>query len=57
MSKVSFNGPRGPFRFDPVTHNPIQNIYVTEAVEVGGRMANKVIDTVREVRDPGVKPA
>jgi branched-chain amino acid transport system substrate-binding protein len=57
MSKVNFTAPRGPFRFDPVTHNPIQNIYVTEAVEVGGRMQNKVIDTYREVRDPGVKPA
>ena len=57
MVKVSFNAPRGPFRFDPVTHNPIQSIYVTEAQESGGRMVNAVIATYKEVRDPGVKPS
>ncbi len=57
MAKVSFNAPRGPFRFDPVTHNPIQDIHVVEAQDVGGRTANKVLATIHEVRDPGVKPA
>ncbi len=57
MAKVSFNAPRGPFRFDPVTHNPIQNIYVTEAQESGGRIVNAVIATSKDVRDPGVKPS
>ncbi len=57
MTKVAFNGPRGPFRFDPVTHNPIQNIHVVEAQEVGGRTVNKILETFRDVRDPGVKPA
>ena len=56
MAKVSFNAPRGPFRFDPVTHNPIQNIYMCEAQESEGRIVNKVIATFNEVRDPGVKP-
>jgi branched-chain amino acid transport system substrate-binding protein len=57
MVKVSFNAPRGPFRFDPVTHNPVQNIYVCEARDAGDRYVNAVLDTARNVQDPGVKPA
>ena len=30
MGKVAFNAPRGPFRMDPATHNPIQNIYIAQ---------------------------
>ena len=31
MTKVQFNAPRGPFRMDPVTHNPIQDIYIARS--------------------------
>ena len=56
MAKVSFNAPRGPFRFDPVTHNPIQDVYVCKAAELeGGRIGNQVIGLVKDVRDPGSK--
>jgi len=56
MSKVSFKAPRGPFRFDPVTHNPIQDVYVCKAAELdGGRIGNQVIGMVKDVRDPGSK--
>jgi len=56
MLKVSFNAPRGPFRFDPVTHNPIQNVYVCKAAALeGGRVGNRVLATVADVRDPGSK--
>jgi len=55
MVAVAFDAPRGPFRFDPVTHNPIQNIYIREVAEIDGRLTNKVIATVENVRDPGVK--
>ncbi len=55
VAAVQFDAPRGPFRIDPVTHNPIQNIYVREVAEVDGRLTNKVIATVENVRDPGVK--
>lgn len=56
MSKVSFNAPRGPFRFDPVTHNPIQDVYICKCVELeGGRIGNRVIATFKDVRDPGSK--
>ena len=56
VSAVSFNAPRGPFRFDPVTHNPIQNVYIREVAEIDGRITNKVLATIKDARDPGVKP-
>lgn len=55
MAKVAFNAPRGPFRFDPVTHHPIQNVYICEVREVEGRLANKDIAAIKDVRDPGKK--
>jgi branched-chain amino acid transport system substrate-binding protein len=55
MVGLAFDDPRGKFRFDPVTHQPIQNLYVLEAMKVEGRVANKVIHTIEDVRDPGVK--
>ena len=55
ISAMQFNAPRGPMRFDPVVHNPIQNVYIREVAEIDGRVANKVIATFKEVRDPGVK--
>jgi branched-chain amino acid transport system substrate-binding protein len=54
--KVQFKAPRGPFRFDPVTHNPIQDVYVCQAAELAdGRIGNKVLGVVKDVRDPGTK--
>jgi branched-chain amino acid transport system substrate-binding protein len=56
MTKVSFDAPRGPFRFDPITHNPIQDVYICKCVELeGGRIGNKVMATYKDVRDPGSK--
>jgi len=56
MLAMRFNAPRGPFRFNPATQNPIHNIYVREVAEVQGRIANKVIATIPEVREPDTKP-
>jgi branched-chain amino acid transport system substrate-binding protein len=56
IGKVSFNSPRGPFKFDPVTHNPIQNVYISEVQRVDGRLTQVVKATVEAVRDPSVKP-
>jgi len=53
MVKVAFNAPRGPFRFDPKSHNPIQNIYICKVEEIGGKFLNKDFSTIKEVRDPG----
>ncbi|MSQ71264.1 MAG: ABC transporter substrate-binding protein [Betaproteobacteria bacterium] len=55
VAAVQFNAPRGPFRFDPVVHHPIQNVYIRQVAEVDGRITNKVIATIKDVRDPGVK--
>jgi branched-chain amino acid transport system substrate-binding protein len=56
MSKVAFNAPRGPFRFDPVTHNPIQDIYICEVQKnPNGRLVNNAIHTYTNVQDPGTK--
>jgi branched-chain amino acid transport system substrate-binding protein len=54
LRAVEFDSPRGRFRFDPRTQNVIQPfIYVREVREVGGELANVVIDRVANVRDPG----
>lgn len=56
MSAVKFTAPRGPFSFDPETHNVIQNIYIREAVEIEGRVTNRVIATYKDVRVPAKRP-
>ena len=55
MAKVQFDAPRGPFRFDPMTHNPIQDVYIAQVVETDGRITTKTLATARQVRDPGHK--
>ena len=51
---VEFDSPRGRFRFDPRTQNVIQPfVYVREVREVGGELANVVVDRIANVRDPG----
>ncbi len=55
MVKVAFDAPRGPFRFDPVTHHPVQNVYVCEVLSINGRLAQKDIFTLKDIRDPGTK--
>jgi branched-chain amino acid transport system substrate-binding protein len=55
MTKVKFSAPRGPFRMDPVVHNPIQDIHICQVVEKEGRVTSKVITTVKDVQDPGKK--
>jgi branched-chain amino acid transport system substrate-binding protein len=53
LGAVHLDAPRGPFRFDPETHNPIQNVYVFEAVEKDGRVQNAAKATVKDVTAPG----
>jgi branched-chain amino acid transport system substrate-binding protein len=55
MSKVAFAAPRGPFRMDPATHNPIQNIHICQVVEGEGTVTSKVLTTFKDVTDPGKK--
>jgi branched-chain amino acid transport system substrate-binding protein len=55
MTKVKFNAPRGAFRFDPATHNPIQDIYICQVVEQQGKLTTKILSTAKDVQDPGKK--
>ncbi len=55
MGKVAFNAPRGPFRMDPETHNPIQNIYICQVIDSGNGISTKILSTAKDVRDPGKK--
>jgi branched-chain amino acid transport system substrate-binding protein len=55
MTKVSFKAPRGAFRFDPATHNPIQDIYICQVVEREGKLTTKILSTAKDVQDPGKK--
>jgi branched-chain amino acid transport system substrate-binding protein len=55
MTKVQFKAPRGPFRFDPATHNPIQDIYICQVVESGDKITTKILETANQVQDPGKK--
>ena len=55
MVKVNFDAPRGPFRFDPTTHNPIQDIYICKVVEREGKVTSTVLFTAKQVQDPGKK--
>lgn len=51
----AWTGPQGPMRIDPQTRNIVQNVYIREVKEVNGQLLNVVVDTFKEVRDPGVK--
>lgn len=55
MVKVAFDAPRGPFRFDPVTHNPIQDIYICKVIERDGKITTETLHTAKQVQDPGKK--
>jgi branched-chain amino acid transport system substrate-binding protein len=55
MTKLKFDAPRGPFRMDPVTHNPIEDIHICQVIEKDGKVTSKVITTFKDVQDPGKK--
>jgi branched-chain amino acid transport system substrate-binding protein len=55
MTKVKFDAPRGPFRMDPTTHNPIQNIYIAQVIPSGDGISTEIISTAKDVQDPGKK--
>lgn len=53
LAEVRFQSPRGAFRFDPETHQVVQDIYIREVKQANNGLANVVVDKVAEVRDPG----
>lgn len=56
MLQLRLEVPRGPFRFNPVTQSPIQNIYIRKVVEINGRFTNQVIHTIPDAVEPATKP-
>ena len=52
MRAVQFNGPRGPFRIDPMTNNVVQNIYIFEVQAEGDSVSAVVQDVIPDVQDP-----
>jgi branched-chain amino acid transport system substrate-binding protein len=52
MEGVKFASPRGPFEFDPETHNVINPMYLREVQLVEGKPGNMVIETLGTVKDP-----
>ena len=57
MAKVKFDAPRGPFRFDPVTHNPDpEHLHLSKSDrERRQASSTKVISHAKDVQDPGKK--
>jgi branched-chain amino acid transport system substrate-binding protein len=50
IASVKFNSPRGPFEFDPDSHEAVQNIYAREVREVQGKLTNVVVETFPMVK-------
>jgi branched-chain amino acid transport system substrate-binding protein len=51
LSKVSFDGPRGPLKIDPATNNVIQNIYIFRNDFKDGEVVQTVLETAEAVQD------
>src|SRR5690606_19329053 len=52
ITQVSYMAPRGPIRIDPKTNNVVQNIYMVEVKDKGGKPDYVILDTVKDVQDP-----
>ncbi|MBI3080983.1 MAG: ABC transporter substrate-binding protein, partial [candidate division NC10 bacterium] len=53
---IQFESPRGRFRFDPATHNVINDMYVMEVRRGEEGLANYVLAVVKDLKDPGHCP-
>jgi len=47
-----FNSPRGPIMIDPDTREIVMNEYLSEVIMKDGRLAQKVIGKIENVKDP-----
>ncbi|HXF90030.1 MAG TPA: ABC transporter substrate-binding protein [Xanthobacteraceae bacterium] len=47
-----FNSPRGPISIDPDTRDIIMNEYMSEVIKKDGRLFQKVLATIPDVKDP-----
>jgi branched-chain amino acid transport system substrate-binding protein len=46
-----FNSPRGPISIDPATRDIVMDEYLSELVKTGGRLTQKNIGVIRQVKD------
>ncbi|HEY5350035.1 MAG TPA: ABC transporter substrate-binding protein, partial [Candidatus Lustribacter sp.] len=51
---LSIDSPRGPFRIDAQTREPVQNIYICRTIMRGGRAVDVPLETIRSVNANGV---
>jgi len=47
-----FNSPRGPISIDPDTRDIVMNVYMSEVIKKDGRLHQKVVATIPDVKDP-----
>ncbi|MDQ3811068.1 MAG: ABC transporter substrate-binding protein, partial [Chloroflexota bacterium] len=50
MEAIAFESPRGPWKMDAETHNPIFNVYAREVRLDAGKPTNFVVETFKDVR-------
>ena len=55
MKGMSWVSPRGPMSIDPVTRDPIQDIYIREVKEIDGELYNVEFAKYEKIRDPFAK--
>lgn len=48
---VTFEGPRGAFKIDPLTNNIIQDVYIYEIKKDGDKMSQSILEVVENVQD------
>ncbi|GMA15398.1 ABC transporter substrate-binding protein (plasmid) [Deinococcus metallilatus] len=53
LRDVNFQSPRGTFRFDPVTQNVVNPIYVRQVVKTPQGLVNKFVTNLGSFADPG----
>ena len=51
-TKFKYNSPRGPISIDPDTRDIIMNAYMSEVIKKDGRLFQKLLSTIRDVKDP-----
>ena len=51
LAKVNYVSPRGPVSIDPKTNNIVQNIYVYETIQGKDGLTQKVLATIKNVKD------
>jgi branched-chain amino acid transport system substrate-binding protein len=49
---LKWESPRGPMAIDPETRDAVEDIYINQVEKTGGKLGNKEIGKVPEVKDP-----